>query len=126
MGTLESAANDNWSAPQIMNLDFSEAATGRRLVSLQSSRRDPIPSFVSALPTSLTEQGEWPPADFWAFDSMRRGAVPPVLRPHPRRKSRVNGNSLLPATLIVAGGTTIVPGVWPMATKRDMRRLSAS
>jgi hypothetical protein len=44
----------------------------------------------------------------------------------PLRKSRVNGNSLLPGTLIVAGGTFITPGVWPMATKRDMRRLSAS
>ena len=28
-----------------------------------------------------------------------------------RRKSRVNGNSLLPATLMVAGGTCITPGV---------------
>ena len=45
---------------------------------------------------------------------------------YPRRKSRVNGNSRLPGTLIVAGGTFMMPGVWPMAVKRDSRRLSAS
>ena len=43
-----------------------------------------------------------------------------------RCRSRVNGNSLLAATLIVAGGTFITPGVWPVAVKRVKRRLSAS
>ncbi len=43
-----------------------------------------------------------------------------------RRMSLVNGNSLLPGTWMVAGGTTSVPGVWPSALKRDRRRLSAS
>ena len=43
-----------------------------------------------------------------------------------RLKSSVNGHSRLPGTLIVAGGTFMMPGVWPMAVKRDSRRLSAS
>ena len=38
-GTLESAANDNWSAPLIMKLDFSEAGTGGRLVTIHSGSR---------------------------------------------------------------------------------------
>ena len=50
----------------------------------------------------------------------------PLQRNQPRRKSRVNGNSLLPGTLMVAGGTFITPGVWPMEVKRVRRRLSAS
>ena len=32
----------------------------------------------------------------------------------------------LPGTLMLAGGTSMRPGVWPMRTKRDRRRLSAS
>ena len=44
----------------------------------------------------------------------------------PLRKSLVNGNSLLPGTLMVAGGTFITPGVWPVSVKRVKRRLSAS
>lgn len=43
-----------------------------------------------------------------------------------RRKSNVNGNSLLAGTPTVACGTSNLPGVWPSGKKRDKRRLSAS
>jgi len=43
-----------------------------------------------------------------------------------RRRSRVNGNSRLPCRSMVAAGTCIRPGVWPMREKRARRRLSAS
>ncbi len=36
MGTVESAANVNWSVPQIMNLDFPEPAIGGSLVTLHT------------------------------------------------------------------------------------------
>jgi hypothetical protein len=42
----------------------------------------------------------------------------------PRRRSSVNGNSLLPGTLMVAGGMCMAPGVWPVVVKRVRRRLS--
>ena len=45
--------------------------------------------------------------------------------PCQRRRSSVNGNSLLAGTWMVAGGTFTTPGVWPMRVKRDRRRLSA-
>ena len=43
-----------------------------------------------------------------------------------RRRSSVNGNSRLPGSSIVAGGTASRPGVCPMREKRARRRLSAS
>ena len=79
MGTVESAANVNWSVPQIMNLDFPEPAIGGSLVMLRvvgcppaaACQRNPncYKGRASYKPRGRKPRGQIQPLpDLWRFE----------------------------------------------------------